>query len=90
MIPRAVHKSCDGARHRANRDLGVELVVAQRSNGFLYGSRAGPQEPERRVAVWGESASSMRRIALDSGALLQGLRIATCRSDHPPVPDGMP
>jgi hypothetical protein len=35
MIPRAVYKSSDGARYRANRDLGVELVVAERSNSCL-------------------------------------------------------
>jgi hypothetical protein len=89
MIPRAVYKSSDGARYRANRDLGVELVVAERSKGCLQGTRARPQELERCVAVWGETARGMRRIALDRGALLRGLRIAACRSNHPPVTDGI-
>ena len=89
MIPSAVHEWRDGASDRADGDLGVELVVAERSKGCLQSSRARPQELERRVAVWGETARGMRRIALDRGALLRGLRIAACRSNHPPVTDGI-
>ena len=90
MAPCAVHELADRAGYRADCDLGVELVVAERADRGRKGRRPRAQEPERCVAVWGLTPSSVRGVALFRGALLQRLRIATRRGDDPPMPDGVP